>query len=118
MQTSVRRNPCGRFAFVAPPRLSRANAAIFSRREGRPAKPTPGKLAPTEISGEKAMKAENLRNTLRYEPETGNFIWLVDAGGKKAGDIAGTNRNGYRRVDRAIDAHGRPASRVQFKTVN
>ena len=42
------------------------------------------------------LNSTQVHETLRYDQETGNFIWLVSKGSKKAGEIAGTiNDDGY-----------------------
>lgn len=48
-----------------------------------------------------------LKELLRYEPETGNFIWLVDRGSVKAGSVAGRDYNGYLRIK--VDQKNHPA---------
>lgn len=37
------------------------------------------------------LTATRLRSLLRYEPETGVFVWLVSRGRVRAGEIAGSN---------------------------
>lgn len=39
---------------------------------------------------------EQLKEAVRYAPETGEFIWLVKSTRTRAGDIAGASYNGYR----------------------
>lgn len=40
-----------------------------------------------------------LKEVLSYDPVTGDFMWLVDKPSRiKAGDLAGTVRNGYRSI--------------------
>ncbi|HXP66428.1 MAG TPA: HNH endonuclease [Steroidobacteraceae bacterium] len=38
---------------------------------------------------------ERLKELLSYDPLTGVFLWLVDRGGKKAGDVAGCRKRKY-----------------------
>lgn len=42
---------------------------------------------------------DRVREFLEYQPATGDFVWLVDrksyGGGVKAGDVAGTSKDGY-----------------------
>ena len=43
-----------------------------------------------------ALSAADVRRFLRYEPETGDFFWLVNrTNGIKAGDLAGCQRGFY-----------------------
>lgn len=52
--------------------------------------------APDTIDG---LTAEQLRSLVRYEPETGQFIWIVDLGGDRAaGGIAPTGAPGWYRT--------------------
>lgn len=51
---------------------------------------------------------ERLKELLEYSPDTGLFFWLVDRGGKKAGDIAGCRKRTYIVIsldDRVYRAH-------------
>lgn len=41
------------------------------------------------------LTAEQLRELLRYEPETGEFFWVKSRGTMKAGKKAGRERDGY-----------------------
>lgn len=45
-----------------------------------------------------SLTAERLREVVRYEPETGDFYWLVQRGRMKAGQKAGSTRKDGRRV--------------------
>ena len=48
--------------------------------------------------GKSALTAERLREVLRYEPETGLWLWVVSRGGTKIGAVAGTPHDGYVRI--------------------
>ena len=47
----------------------------------------------------RAFTAADIRDRLAYDPETGQFRWLVrvmcQGGGRMPGDTAGTNKDGY-----------------------
>lgn len=54
------------------------------------------------------LTPERLKELLEYSPETGLFFWLVDRGGKKAGEIAGCKKRTYIVInvdDRSYRAH-------------
>lgn len=53
----------------------------------------PGK---TKLVGE--LTQQQLKSLLRYYPENGYFIWTRNAGPKKHKRVAGTVRNGYRKI--------------------
>ena len=59
------------------------------------------------------MNQERLKSLLRYEPETGEFTWLVAKGNRaKAGDVAGCLDNGYTRIK--VDGKQYRAHRLAF----
>jgi hypothetical protein len=54
------------------------------------------------------LTQERLKELLSYDPLTGVFIWRIDRGGKKAGDIAGCKKRTYILIsvdDRVYRAH-------------
>ena len=47
----------------------------------------------------KVLTQDRLKELLEYDPATGDFVWKVTRGGRKAGSVAGTlGANGYRRI--------------------
>ena len=42
------------------------------------------------------LSADDLRKLLHYDPDTGVFIWRVQRGPRRAGDVAGRDCHGYR----------------------
>lgn len=60
---------------------------------------------------------EDLLKTLRYEPETGKFFWLIPKKGRRVGDEAGKTTNaGYRLI--TINKKGYLAHRLAWFYVN
>jgi hypothetical protein len=54
------------------------------------------------------LTQERLKELLSYDPLTGVFLWRVDRGGKKAGDVAGCRKRTYTVIsvdDRIYRAH-------------
>jgi hypothetical protein len=59
------------------------------------------------IQKTKGPNIERLKELLRYEPDTGNFYWMIDRKAVKAGDLAGCCK---REENRAILIDGEPYS--------
>jgi hypothetical protein len=54
------------------------------------------------------LTQERLKELISYDPLTGVFLWLVDRGGKRAGDVAGCRKRTYIAIsvdDRIYRAH-------------
>jgi len=65
------------------------------------------------------MTQEELKRLLHYEPETGIFKWIANAGARgrgRAGDVAGTKEQGYIRIRIAKKNHR--AHRLAFLYMN
>lgn len=64
-----------------------------------------------------SITAERLRSLVRYEPDTGNFYWIVARGPKHPGDIAGSvTTQGYNQL--AIDRCSLRSNRMAFLYMN
>jgi hypothetical protein len=53
-----------------------------------------------------------LKELLHYDPDKGLFSWRINAGRRKAGDVAGSIRTGYRVI--GIDGALFSAARLAF----
>ena len=59
------------------------------------------------------LTVERLRQVLKYDPETGAFIWLVATGHSKVGNPAGyVNAAGYRII--MVDGHNHRGARLAW----